>query len=300
MKFMKKYRMPLIVICLLIIIGSILIYSSVNSLSNIIEIGKEKMTDFVTNEAIPSFNQKCGINDITISNLDFKECGTFADSTILDCKVELESKEIEKYSTITTEDKDKIEELLNIFRNIYSIRAEFPRSSYSYMIKKREITFNFELGEYYSSIIINDTNGKSYKYTTNGDSETLSTKAASDIISTVLFQKMSESYEKRSSSSNNTTSNYSENYDAELRQNGASKVMIFISEDAMKRFMTALDNNNQGTIDELFSEGQVAYTENGTKCNIVEKKLTKVKVKLLDGLNAGTTVWVVIEAVQEK
>lgn len=135
----------------------------------------------------------------------------------------------------------------------------------------------------------------------NGDRNSESEKAPSN-----YSQKDSSSnntantYSEKSTSSYNTTSGYSGSYDAELKYSDSSSVVIFISEDAMERFMTALSNNNQGTIDELISEGQVAYTERGTKCNIVKKKFTKAQVKLLDGAYAGTTVWVVIEAVQEK
>ena len=60
--------------------------------------------------------------------------------------------------------------------------------------------------------------------------------------------------------------------------------------------MKVLSNENEGTIEELLLNGQCAYTEQGMKCNIVDMKLTKCQVKLLDGSYAGETVWVVIEA----
>lgn len=93
---------------------------------------------------------------------------------------------------------------------------------------------------------------------------------------------------------------YTGAYDAKLKYSGTDGVLICISEDAMERFMTALSNENEGTIEELLLNGQCAYTEQGTKCNIVDKKLTKCQVKLLDGSYAGETVWVVIEALQEE
>lgn len=89
-------------------------------------------------------------------------------------------------------------------------------------------------------------------------------------------------------------------YDAILEYSGTTGVLICISEDAMDRFMTAVNSGHEGTLQELFLDGQCAYTEQGTKCNIVDKKFTKAKVRLLDGAYAGNVVWVVIEALQEK
>lgn len=109
-----------------------------------------------------------------------------------------------------------------------------------------------------------------------------------------------ENQEKEYSSSNPTTSGYSGSYDATLNYSGSSGVLVFISEDVMERYMTALANGCQGTIDELFSSGQIGYTEKDTKCNIVKKKSTKAQVKLLDGSFAGSTVWVIIESLHEK
>lgn len=91
---------------------------------------------------------------------------------------------------------------------------------------------------------------------------------------------------------------YSGTYDATLEY-GSSEVLICASEDAMERCMSAVNNGYQGTLDEMLESGEIAYTPKGTKCNIVDKKITKCKVKLLDGIYAGNTVWVVIESVQE-
>lgn len=91
---------------------------------------------------------------------------------------------------------------------------------------------------------------------------------------------------------------YSGTYDATLKY-GSGAVLICGSEDAMERYVSAVNNGNQGTIDEMLENGDVAYTHKGTKCNIIDKKLTKCKVKLLDGVYAENIVWVVAEAVQE-
>lgn len=111
-------------------------------------------------------------------------------------------------------------------------------------------------------------------------------------------EKPSKSY--NNSSDESTIPSYSGLYDAELKYSGTDGVLICVSENAMERFMSAVNNGNDGSLQELFLDGQCAYTEQGTKCNIVDRKLTKCQVKLLDGIYAGNTVWVVIEAVQEE
>lgn len=114
----------------------------------------------------------------------------------------------------------------------------------------------------------------------------------------------SQSYDIPQSSNEENISSisnaYTGAYDATLKYSGTDGVLICTSEDAMERFMTAVNNGNEGTLQELFLNGQCAYTEQGTKCNIVDRKITKCQVKLLDGTYAGNTVWVVIEALQEK
>lgn len=64
--------------------------------------------------------------------------------------------------------------------------------------------------------------------------------------------------------------------------------------------MTALSKSDRDTINEMIMDGEIAFAENNTKCNIVQKKLTRAKVTLLDGVYEGNTVWVIIEALQEK
>lgn len=112
-----------------------------------------------------------------------------------------------------------------------------------------------------------------------------------------------EIYTKEASNDSNqstkTSSTYSGSYDAVLRE-GSGSIPVFASEDAMDRYMTAVLKDYQGTIDEMNSSGEVAYIEQNTKCNIVEEKITRTKVKLLDGIYAGNTVWVVNEVLQKK
>lgn len=67
------------------------------------------------------------------------------------------------------------------------------------------------------------------------------------------------------------SSSYTGSYDATLEY-GSGSVLVCISEDAMSRYMT-LNNDNQGTIDEMQSSGEIGFTAKGTKCNIVKRKV---------------------------
>lgn len=87
-------------------------------------------------------------------------------------------------------------------------------------------------------------------------------------------------------------------YDATLEY-GEGMVLVFVSEDAMERYMTALNNGRQGTQYEMFLNGEVGYTLKGTKCNIVSTRMTRAQVKLLEGAYSGSTVWVIIESIHE-
>ena len=88
-------------------------------------------------------------------------------------------------------------------------------------------------------------------------------------------------------------------YDATLRY-GAGSVVVFSSKDAMDRFVSAMANENQGTIDEMLASGEVGYISAGTKCNILEEHLTWGRVKILEGAYLGSSVYVVSEAIQKK
>ncbi len=105
--------------------------------------------------------------------------------------------------------------------------------------------------------------------------------------------------QKSTSNTSSTTTSSITEYDATLEY-GDGSVLIFISEDAMSRYMTALAEGNKGTISEMLTNGQVGLTDKGTKCNIVKSGLTKYQVKLLDGNYAGNTVWVIMESVKRK
>ena len=87
--------------------------------------------------------------------------------------------------------------------------------------------------------------------------------------------------------------------DATLEYQGG-KALIAVSEEAMDRFFKALTKGNEGIIEELYSSFQVAQVNSGMPVNIIEKKLTRTKVKILDGMYKGNEVWVLMESVKEK
>lgn len=86
--------------------------------------------------------------------------------------------------------------------------------------------------------------------------------------------------------------------DAILDYDG-EKSLIAVSEDVMDKFFKALTNGNEGTIQELYSNFKIAQVPVGTPVNIIEKKLTRAKVKILDGVYKDNEVWVLIESLQE-
>ena len=115
-----------------------------------------------------------------------------------------------------------------------------------------------------------------------------------------ILDMMEEDVKKSKNSSTSVSGNTSTTtYDATLEY-GSGDVLICSSEDAMDRYMTALAKDNQGTISEMIMNGEIGYTAKGTKCNIVKRAFTRAQVKILDGIYAGSTVWVVIESVKEK
>lgn len=88
-------------------------------------------------------------------------------------------------------------------------------------------------------------------------------------------------------------------YDATLSFNGEMS-LIANSKEVLDRFLNAIADENQGTIDELLQSGQVAQVPVGTHVNIIEKKIGVAKVKILDGIYADNEVWVLIESVHEQ
>ena len=194
------------------------------------------------------------------------------------------SDEIDKYYT-TTDDKDnsiKLAEILNALKKEY-----YKEPIYTYTSSKGTVNLKICNGSS-SEIHVSTSSDRDYElsYYVNYDEV--------DINGKMVYMEKARNEDHVS-----TPNNYTGSYDAKLSY-GSGSVLICISEDAMDRYMKALNNNYQGTIDEMTTNGEIAFTEKDTKCNIVDKKLTKAKVKLLDGSYAGNTVWVIIESLHEK
>lgn len=81
---------------------------------------------------------------------------------------------------------------------------------------------------------------------------------------------------------------------------GSDSVVIAGSKEALSEFLTNVAKDNESAITDMVSNGLIAYVENGTKINIIEKKLSTAKIKILEGLYEGVDCWTIIEAVHEK
>lgn len=88
-------------------------------------------------------------------------------------------------------------------------------------------------------------------------------------------------------------------FDAILNYDNGSSI-IAVSEDALDRYIQALVDKNEGTIAEMRNSFKISFVPKGIKVNIIEKKATVAKVKILDGIFAGNEAWILIESVDEK
>jgi hypothetical protein len=87
-------------------------------------------------------------------------------------------------------------------------------------------------------------------------------------------------------------------YDAVLDFDNGN-ALIAIDEETLDRFMDALVRGEVGTINELYENHKVAEVPKGTKVNIIERKLTRAKVRILDDIYKGNEVWVLIESIKD-
>ena len=63
--------------------------------------------------------------------------------------------------------------------------------------------------------------------------------------------------------------------------------------------MDALVRGENGTINESYENHKVAEVPKGTKVKIIERKLTRAKVRILDDIYKGNEVWVLIESIKD-
>jgi len=210
---------------------------------------------------------------------------------------------ISKYKDVEY-NSDKAEELYEVLKNSYSFHSQ--RISSTYTKNGIQVSVFLEMERPLSDgMIIYDIDGCKYEYITSAKS----LKMVSIANEFVLWKEIENtsstassaggSSSKPSSSSSSSSNEYTGKYDATLKY-GSGKVLVCISEDAMDRYFTALNKGYEGTIDELESTGQIGWTAKGTKCNIIDFGISRCKVKLLDGIYAGNTVWVITESVEKK
>lgn len=160
---------------------------------------------------------------------------------------------------------------------------------------------NFENLSYDEMISLNSmftTNAVIDNYTSNGNTYKINSyersisKNGKEIYNDYFNSESCKSVQTAKSPSTPSS------YDAKLSYNGGDSI-IAIDKESLDRFLTALSNKNQGTLDELFSEKKVSKVPSGTYVNIIEKKLTVAKVKILSGSYEGNVVWTLIESIQD-
>lgn len=117
----------------------------------------------------------------------------------------------------------------------------------------------------------------------------------SDILNIMSDSELINKYYSQKADENAIT-----DYDGTLNDNGYGTVVAAISKDALNDYIKALSDKNKDKINRMFQNGEISYEVNDTKINILEKGIATCKVKLLDGINAGITVYVVTEQVTEK
>lgn len=263
-----------------------------------VKLAKLAEEQFITNdyeEYINTLQEKSGLNDLQ-ADLEFvynyeDDYDKETDTLYLEVNVSFISDEIDNYYTDLDNGRDA-EELAKLLKDL---EKTYKKATYTYDFQedgKVELKI-FE--EKIPRINVKTSSGRNYKFYINYN--TYNVEIDGD---NVYYERTQKNNTSTSSKSSASSSSYTGAYDAKLKYSGTDGVLICASEDAMDRFMTAVNNGNEGTLQELFLNGQCAYTEQGTKCNIVDKKIGKCKVKLLEGPYAGNVVWVVIEALQEE
>lgn len=209
---------------------------------------------------------------------------------------------ISKYKDVEY-NSDAADELYEVLKNSYSVHSQRLSSTYSRNGIQVSVFLEMErpLSE---GMIIYDIDGCKYEYITSAKSLKMVSIANEFVLwkeleNTSSTASSAGSSSSKPSSNSSSSSEYTGKYDATLKY-GSGKVLVCISEDAMDRYFTALNKGYEGTIDELESTGQIGWTAKGTKCNIIDFGISRCQVKLLDGIYAGNTVWVITESVEKK
>lgn len=283
-KYIKKVAILLVLCASILLVGC-------GAKSNADALAKYAEEQFIANdydEYLQGLRDACGLQDLDIQlNIVYDyEYDYDKDSKELLAEGHLTftSDEIDSYysSENKKESANQLAQVLNKLKNAY---YEEPRYVYSNNKGKVILVITNGVSDEFH---VETSSGKNYEFSYYVNYDEIK------IDGEIVYMEKARDEEYAS-----TPNSYSGTYDAKLSY-GSGSVLICSSEDAMDRYMTALNNGYQGTIDEMTANGEIAFTEKNTKCNIVDKKITKAKVKLLDGSYAGNTVWVIIESLQEE
>lgn len=286
--YMKKITLVISCIFLCMVLTGCGGKSNAESLASF---GKEQFLENDYDTLIQDLREKSGLDDLeaTVSisydyENDYDKEQKFLSAN---CVLHFRSDDIDDYYTTdyNSNASEQLAKVLNGLKFVYDDNKIFKYTNLD------------------GTVVLHIPNGRSLVYITvkTSNERTYELSCVTDWDTVMIdddYVYMKEVRNDYTTSSNDNS--YTGAYDATLKYSGTDGVLICVSEDAMDRFMTAVNNGNEGTLEELFLDGQCAYTEQGTKCNIVDRKLTKCQVKLLDGSYSGNTVWVVIEALQEE
>lgn len=286
---MHKY---IIKVTILIVLCTSILLVGCGAKSNAEALAKYAEEQFMANdyeEYVNNLREQTGLGDLDIELRVVYDYEHYYDKKtkelLAEGRLTFISDEIDKYYTTeyNTDSSNKLARVLNNIKRVY-----YEEPIYTYTSSKGTVKLEITNG-LVDEIHVRTSSGRDYELSYYVDYDTVEIDGE-----WVYSQEVRNEY-----NASNSSSGYSGSYDAKLSY-GSGSVLICSSEDAMDRYMTALNNGYQGTIDEMTANGEIAFTEKNTKCNIVDKKITKAKVKLLDGSYAGNTVWVIIESLQEE
>lgn len=282
---LKKYWLPLIIICGIGIYAFLYFVFSPWNAKKLYEFGQKEFVEKDMDNMIAAVKEKCDISEISAElvmdedyyDSDYKK----KDRTLyVGGDIVFTCSDIDQFLSAekNSDDANKLQSYMHSMRYAFK---DYHFTEYSGLYGKVHLILNYDE----MKVISPSGHTFTYTYTYNNETQTI-----------YIDEKEVYHYTKKSKQDD---TGYSGSYDATLSyDNGDS--LICKSDDILERYMSALVQNNQGTIDELVNSGDVTTVPKGTKCNIVQSGLTKCQVKILEGSHTGETVWVLVESVHKK
>lgn len=287
----KKNRMIfLIFICMSVFLVAC---GSESNAENLAEYAKEQFMANDYEDYVKNLREKSGLNDLDIEmnvvyNYDY-EYDKQNKELMAEGHISFISDEIDNYYSEGSHETE-LKDLVIVLNKLKEAYYENPRYVYTnsngtvYLDVKNGVSDQF---------FITTSSGREYKFSYYGGYDDI------EVDGDLVYIEKNSEYKPSSTASNSNFNSYTGAYDATLEY-GSGSVLVCISKDAMDRYLTAINNDNQGTIEEMEKSGEVGWTAKGTKCNIVDRGIGTYKVKLLDGIYSGNTVYVISESVNEK